>query len=182
MLAVFVLAVVLALDAAAAAMALATAGASRRRLLAAVVLFGLFQAGMAAVGAQSGEWPSRHAGAWDHWIALGLLVLVGGRMMAQGWGSAEDADPPEVGAVALLALAVATSIDALAAGVSLPLLSVPVLVSVGVVGVVTVALSALGAVAGAALGRSAGGRVEVVGGALLVLLGVKLAAEHTGWL
>jgi len=170
-----VLAAALAVDAAAAAAGLCAAGAPVRWLVAACVSFALAQGGMSALGAWGGGWLTAHASAWDHWIAFVLLSVVGARMIR---GGDADEDAPTVGAAGLVALSVATSIDALAAGVSLPLLSVGVPVAVVVIAGVTLALSAVGAAAGKALGHALGARVEAVGGVVLIALGVKIVATH----
>jgi putative Mn2+ efflux pump MntP len=172
MIETLVLAAALAVDAAAAAAGLCAAGASARWLVAACASFALAQGGMSALGAWGGGWLTEHASAWDHWIAFVLLSVVGARMIR---GGEPDEGAPTAG---LVALSVATSIDALAAGVSLPMLSVGVPVAVVVIAGVTLALSAVGAAAGKALGDALGARVEAVGGVVLIALGVKIVVTH----
>lgn len=117
---------------------------------------------------------------WDHWIAFGVLSLLGGKMLFDAWrGGGDDGaagDPFAVRAVLLLGLA--TSIDALAAGVTLPLLAVPPPVSLVVIGVTTALLSALGLFAGRRVGAALGARLEVLGGLALVAVGSKILLEH----
>lgn len=171
-----ILAVALALDAAAVSASLAAARARASDLVWAAVVFGLFQAGMAGAGAVGGAWLARVAEAWDHWVAFALLAAVGGRMLL---GTDDDEG---LGATlpwtTLLALAVATSIDAFAAGVSLPLLGVPLALSIGLIGVATTVLSGGAAVAGRLAGAGLGRRVEQAGGLALIAIGTRILVEH----
>ena len=169
------LSVALALDAAAVSASLGASGASTRTLAVAAALFGVFQAGMSALGAVGGTWLATHAAAWDHWVAFVLLAIVGGRMIV---GGSDDNVTGEVSAWALLGLAVATSIDALAAGVSVPLLDLSAGVSIAVIGAVTLAMSAVAAGLGRRAGAYLGTHVERMGGVVLILLGGKILLEH----
>lgn len=116
----------------------------------------------------------------DHWIAFGLLAFLGVRMIREGLKrdepGCEDVSGPT--GAALLVAALATSIDAAAAGVSLPLLSVPVAVSCATIGAVTFVLSTAGVRLGGMLGARIGKRAEVLGGLALVALGTKILIEH----
>ncbi len=117
----------------------------------------------------------------DHWIAFALLAFIGGRMVHAGLSagtelSAKDA-PPARGWT-LLALAIATSIDAAAAGVTLPLLEQPALFACAVIGAVTLVLSAAAVLAGAITGTMAGRRAEIAGGIVLFGIGSKILIEH----
>ena len=170
---VWVLAGALAVDAAAANAVLATRAGVGWRVLSSL-LFGAFQAGMSGVGAVAGDWLVAHAAAWDHWVAFVLLAGLGGRMM---WPGDDDA-PPGVGLWPVLVLAVATSIDALAAGVTLPLFSLPTWAMLAVIGGVTVAASAVAAWAGRAAGASVGPAAERVGGLVLIAIGLRILVEH----
>jgi putative Mn2+ efflux pump MntP len=178
MLTVVMVAVALAADAAAVSAGLGAARAGRLVLGGAAVLFGLAQAGMAGLGALGGAWLAENAAAWDHWVALGILVLVGGRMLRGGEG--EDA-PAAPSLAVLLTLAIATSIDALAAGVALPMLSPPVPLSLAIIGAVTVALSVLAGALGQLAGRLLGAWAERAAGVVLIGIGVLIVAEHLGW-
>ncbi|MBI1944079.1 MAG: manganese efflux pump [Deltaproteobacteria bacterium] len=117
---------------------------------------------------------------WDHWIAFGVLTLLGGKMLFDAWRGDDDdepnGDPFAVRTILLLGLA--TSIDALAAGVTLPLLAVPPPVSLVVIGVTTAVLSALGLFAGRRAGAALGARLEVLGGLALIGVGGKILLEH----
>jgi manganese efflux pump family protein len=174
---VIALAIGLAMDATAVA---ATRGLRARRgeavLLAA--LFGGFQAGMAALGWLLGDYGGRYVAAWDHWIAFGLLAAIGGKMLWDARRGDAAPEPRSGGAVLYLGLALATSIDAGAAGITLPLLAVPPGFAVAAIGVVTALLTLIGYRAGNALGRRLGSRLEVVGGVVLIAIGVKMLVEH----
>lgn len=116
----------------------------------------------------------------DHWIAFGLLGFLGARMVREGL-KRDEPDCEEVPAptgMALLLTAIATSIDAAAAGVSLPLLAVPIAVACFTIGAVTFVLSAAGVRLGGVLGARFGKRAEVLGGLALIALGTKILIEH----
>jgi len=180
MIEVVVLALALAMDATAVAAARGVAGIGRREVLRLGLAFGGFQAGMAAIGWAAGVTAVRWIEAWDHWVAFGLLTAIGGKMIV---GALRGDDAEEVGALttrALLVLAIATSIDALAAGVTLPVLEAPIAVSLALIGAVTFVLSVAGAAAGRAVGARFGRGLVLAGGAALIAIGVKTLAEHLG--
>src|SRR5690606_15299371 len=174
----------LAMDATAAAAARGVAaGRVRWREVAAVALaFGGFQAAMPLLGWLAGDALGAGAAAWDHWIAFALLGGLGGKMLLDARRGGEAEEPGASGAPALslhvlLLLAVATSIDALAAGVTLPALGVPIAPALLSIGVTTAALSGAGVLLGSRLG-GAGSRLPALGGLVLVGLGVKILVEH----
>lgn len=151
--------------------------------------FGAFQALMPLLGWLLAARFGALVEAWDHWIAFGLLSLLGGKMLVEAWrsgdedGDASAADPFALGTV--LILGVATSIDAFAAGLTLPLLGLPPLFAAVVIGLVTAALSALGFFLGRRGGAMLGGasigkRLEILGGLALIVLGVRILLEHLG--
>jgi manganese efflux pump family protein len=116
----------------------------------------------------------------DHWIAFALLALLGARSLREGLSAeAGGCDPaPSLSGWALLGAAMATSIDAAAAGVTLPTFGAPVLLACAVIGVVTLLLCAGGVFLGAAGGARLGKRAEVLGGVALILIGTKILVEH----
>ena len=142
--------------------------------------FGLFQGVMPLIGWGIGAVAFAYIAAVDHWIAFALLAFLGVRML-RGHGDDDEASHALTGK-ALLVAGVATSVDALAAGITLPTLDVAPLMAGLVIGVVTLVLSGLGV----ALGRMAGDRfgdwAERLGGVILIALGAKILAEHTGYL
>jgi putative Mn2+ efflux pump MntP len=120
--------------------------------------------------------------AWDHWVAFVLLVAIGGKMLAEG-GKGEKKEAPQSDddlfrPKDLFVLAVATSIDALAAGLTLPMLGAPMGLSLATIGVTTAVLSALGLFAGRRFGASLGRRLDFAGGLVLIGLGIKILVEH----
>lgn len=173
------LAVALAADATAAAAGIGAATRSPRRTAGAAVLFGVFQAGMAALGAWGGAAITDAAAAWDHWVVFGLLTAIGARTLWEGWTGAEtEAGERAWGARAMLLLAFATSVDALAAGMTLPLLGHPVVVASLTIGAVTAILSFVGGELGRRLGDRFGPRVEMAGGIVLIAIGARVLVEH----
>lgn len=172
------LAFALAMDATAVA---ATRGLTRRRGEAIILplLFGAFQAGMAALGWLGARWGGRYVAAWDHWIAFGLLALIGGKMLFEAWrgGAAEEA-ADRSGPLLYLGLAIATSIDAAAAGVTLPTLGVSPGVALVWIGLVTLACAGAGYALGRTVGAMFGKSLEVLGGVILIALGLRVLVEH----
>ena len=181
MIEALLLALALAMDAFAVAL---TQGAKFRPGLrggAAIALtFGVFQAAMPLAGWVIGAVALIYIEAIDHWIAFGLLTFLGVRMLGGHVGEEEAAHA--LTGRALLLAGVATSIDALAAGITLPTLAVEPLLAVALIGIITAAMSA----GGVALGRIAGDRfgewAERAGGVILIALGCKILGQHTGWL
>ena len=184
-LSLLLLSVGLSMDAmaVAAAKGLAAPRVRARDVTLLAATFGGFQALMPLLGWLLAARFGALVEAWDHWIAFALLALLGGKMVVEGWrGGDEDAgDVANPLALAtVLVLGVATSIDAFAAGLTLPLLGLPPLLAVVVIGGVTAALSALGFFLGRRVGAMLGKRLELLGGLALILLGARILAEHLG--
>jgi len=142
--------------------------------------FGLFQALMPIVGWLAGLSVERWISGIDHWIAFGLLVAIGGKMIYQAiWGDEEvrAAKDPTRGA-SLVVLSVATSIDALAVGLSLALLGVQIWYPAVVIGIVAFAFTAVGLHLGRRFGSLFGRRMEIIGGLILIGIGVKILVDH----
>jgi putative Mn2+ efflux pump MntP len=179
--AVLLLAVALAMDAFAVAL---TQGARYRPSpaggAAIAGTFGLFQGVMPLIGWGIGTVALAYVAAVDHWIAFGLLAFLGVRMLGGHVGE-EEASHALTGK-ALLVAGVATSIDALAAGITLPTLDVAPVTAGVIIGLVTLVLSALGVALGRIAGDAFGAWAERIGGMILIALGVRILAEHTGWL
>lgn len=183
--AIFMLAVGLAMDATAvsAARGLATPKILPRHVFIVAAFFGGFQALMPLVGWAVGSRLGPLVQAWDHWIAFVLLAAIGGKMLWEARPSKKDEDDAApasdlYGVKVMLVLAIATSIDALAVGVTLPMLDAPLVLSVVTIGVTTAVLSALGLFAGRKFGALLGKRLDVAGGLVLIGLGVKILVEH----
>jgi putative Mn2+ efflux pump MntP len=145
--------------------------------------FGLFQALLPLIGALLGGLLLRHVEAWDHWIAFGLLAFLGLRMMTAGLRekerSATAVDLTRGWHLVLFSLAV--SIDALAAGIALPAARVPIVPAVTIFGVVTALATFLAIRLAGAIATRIGNRIEIVAGVTLILIGLKIVADHLGW-
>ena len=187
-IAAVVLALGLSMDAAAAiaVRGLAAAQIRLRDALLAALFVGGAHAATVAAGWQLGAALGERFAAVDHWIAFVLLVGLGIRSMAEAARSRGDRDAgalPAERAFApqiLLVLAIATSVDGLAAGVSVPLLGVEPLVAIALISGVTAVLAFAAAYAGRALGARIGGRLGFLGGLALCAIGVKILVEHLG--
>ena len=141
--------------------------------------FGGFQALMPLMGYLLGDRFAAAIAAYDHWVIFILLGVIGFNMIREALGEAEDADD-DLSFKTMLALAVATSIDALAVGVTFAFLRTPILPAAALIGTVTFALSALGVKVGSLFGLKYRSRAELCGGVILILLGVKILLEHLG--
>jgi putative Mn2+ efflux pump MntP len=177
-LSALVLSIALAMDATAVAAARGLTGVQRREAVLLPLLFGGFQAGMAALGWIGGRVAIQWVSAWDHWIAFGLLAFLGGRMIVAALRGGDGEAERGGGIGALLLLSVATSIDAFAAGLTLEVVGAPPLVTLLLIGIVTTALSAAAYLAGRRLGGRAGARLEIAGGVALIAIGAKILIEH----
>lgn len=148
------------------------------------LFFGGFQAGMPVIGWALGSQFMGIIGPIDHWIAFILLAFIGGKMLWEAFtedeneGDGKDAEKIDLGEY--LILAIATSIDALAVGISFAALSVDIVPAVSLIGVTTFIFS----IAGVAIGHTFGARYEkpatIVGGIVLILIGLKILLEHLG--
>lgn len=114
----------------------------------------------------------------DHWVAFVLLGLLGTKMLREGLAGADATPAPALIGWALLGAAVATSVDAAAAGITLPMIGAPVAIACGVIGLVTAALCVAGVRIGAAYGARLGKLAEITGGTLLILIGAKILIQH----
>ena len=141
--------------------------------------FGLFQALMPLIGYYIGSHFSDYIEEWDHWIAFVLLCLIGVNMVRESFSNDdEDDDPTDFSLRHLLALGVATSIDALAMGVSFAFLKVNIWTAVGLIGVITAMLSLAGVKAGHLMGGKIRKQAELLGGVMLMGIGVHILYEH----
>ncbi|MDB4991014.1 MAG: yebN [Myxococcaceae bacterium] len=179
---ILLLSVGLAMDAAAVATARGcAAGRSSRpgEVLSVALLFGFAQAAMPVLGWALGSRFGHHMATFDHWIAFSVLSLIGGKMLLDAFKDEPDEpEQPGFGWRTLCGLALATSIDAFAVGLTLPLLDAPFALSIVTIGVVTALLSGLGVLVGQRFGRLLGSKLDIVGGVVLILLGCKILFEH----
>lgn len=182
MIALLLLAVALAMDA--FAVSLCQGAAARPSYVQALPMagaFGLAQAVMPVGGWLLGTAFATAIAAYDHWVVFVLLAALGIKMAKEGLEPAEPCPPALIGGRALFAAAIATSIDAAAAGITLPTLGVPILLACAVIGGVTAVLCYGGALSGARLGTALGKKAEIAGGLVLILLGIRILGTHMGW-
>lgn len=156
----------------------------RKGALLIALYFGVFQAVMPALGWLLGSQFARYVTQMAPWIAFVLLAWIGGSMIRESL-SKEEKEEAEMGAVShkeLLVLAVATSIDALAVGVTFSMLELAVSIgaAVALIGCTTFVISLGGVYVGNVFGARYKGKTEFVGGAILILIGVKILLEHFG--
>ena len=140
--------------------------------------FGAFQALMPLVGSLAGLTIRDYIADYDHWVAFGLLAAVGGKMIYESFKITpkKKFNPNDV--FVLLLLSIATSIDALAVGITLSFLDVSIALAVVVIGLVTFILSYLGVYIGKKAGQFFESRIEAIGGIVLIALGIKILIEH----
>lgn len=180
MLQIFFIAVSLAMDAFAVSVStgIAMPGFGPRQAARIGLWCGAFQFFMPLIGYFLGSSVSAYIEAVDHWIAFGLLALIGGNMIREAlFGEGEEA-VTDLSVRRLFFLALATSIDALAVGVTMVFMDVPVLLSAAVIGVVAFVLAMLGGLLGRRLGQLFQRRATLLGGVVLVFIGAKILLEH----
>lgn len=179
----FLLAVGLSMDAFAVAVCkgLALKKSNLRQMGIVGLWFGGFQALMPLLGYLAGTQFRDSIMAYDHWIAFGLLLLIGGNMIREAiFEKGEEKADSALSFKAMLPMAVATSIDALAVGVTFAFLNVNIYFSILLIGVTTCVLSMIGVKAGCVFGARYEKKAEILGGAILILLGIKILLEHLG--
>ena len=177
----FILAVGLSMDATAVAICkgLSVQKLKPRHAVITGLYFGGFQAAMPLIGFLLGRQFQSYIESVDHWIAFVLLALIGANMIKESFGAAEECNCsfcPK----AMLPMAVATSIDALAVGVTFAFLKVDIVPAVSFIGVITFALSAVGVYIGHLFGAKFKSKAELTGGIVLVLMGTRILLEHLG--
>lgn len=142
--------------------------------------FGLFQGMMPIIGWLAGMTVQQYISAWDHWIAFGLLSLLGVRMIREALRDDREENPatdPSRG-MTLVFLSIATSIDALAIGLTLAMINVTIWFPALVIGIVACGFSVVGVLLGNRIGSAWGEKVEVAGGLVLIAIGVKILLEN----
>lgn len=181
LLEVMLIALGLAMDAFAVALAAGASGraAGRRAAFRLSFHFGLFQFLMPVAGWFGGSLVAARIAAFDHWIAFALLAVIGARMIRSGFAHGEEtaAGDPSRGA-SLVMLSLATSIDALAVGLSLAMIGVSIWYPSAVIGIVAAGLTLAGLRLGTRLGALLGRRMEIAGGLILIGIGARILIEH----
>lgn len=177
----FVLAVGLSMDAFAVSVCkgLSLGKISKKHMVIAGAWFGGFQAIMPLVGYYLGRFFTDVITEYDHWIAFILLIVIGGKMIKESFGGDENMDG-SMTVRSMLILAVATSIDALAVGVTFAFLRVSIIPAVSFIGLVTFVCSAVGVKIGSIFGTKYRARAELCGGVILLLIGSKILLEGIG--
>ena len=178
----FLIAVGLSMDAFAVSVCkgLSTQTLQRRHYLIVGAWFGGFQALMPTLGYLLGSAFEQYITSVDHWVAFILLSVIGGNMLKEAFSKDEETTDASFAPKVML-LAVATSIDALAVGITLALLpGVNIAAAVLFIGCITFILSAVGLKVGNVFGLKYKNKAEMVGGAILILMGLKILLEHLG--
>ena len=143
-------------------------------------VFGGFQALMPLIGWLLGSRFKSYITAIDHWIAFVLLLIIGANMIKESFDKSEESANASLGFKIMLMLAIATSIDALAVGVTFAFLDVNIWWAVIFIGSITFTLSAIGVKAGSVFGVKYKSKAELAGGIILILIGTKILLEHLG--
>lgn len=143
------------------------------------VTLAVFQAAMPVIGWLAGSGIKEYAENIDHWVAFGILALLGGKMIYESFNT----DPEErsfnpLDIKVMIGMAIATSIDALIVGFSFALLNYKIVISIGIIGAVTYIVAMLGMLFGKKIGSRMGRRMEMLGGIMLILIGLKILLEH----
>ena len=142
--------------------------------------FGGFQALMPTVGFFLGALFADAIEAFDHWVAFFLLTIIGGNMLKDSFSKESDNFYDDVSFKTMIVLAIATSIDALAVGITFAFLKVNLILAISLIGVITFILSIIGTKVGNKFGDKYENKAEFIGGIILILLGLKILLEHLG--
>ena len=140
--------------------------------------FGAFQALMPAIGYLLGSRFQQSITAYDHWIAFILLVLIGGNMVKESFDHETETSSPSINFKEMLVLAIATSIDALAVGVTFAFLQVSLIPAISIIGITALVMSFLGVKVGHVFGTKYKSKAEFAGGLILIVIGGKILIEH----
>ncbi|MGN0151970.1 MAG: manganese efflux pump MntP family protein [Wujia sp.] len=161
---------------------LATKEVSVREMCTAGIWFGGFQALMPLIGYLLGTTFADAITGFDHWIAFALLAFIGGNMVREAFSKQEEDEDvnDSFGAKTMFIMAVATSIDALAVGVTFAFLKVQIIPAIGFIGIITFLFSFCGVKIGNLFGSRYEKKAELIGGIILILIGVKILLEHLG--
>lgn len=149
-----------------------------RHSLTAGVWFGVFQGLMPLIGYFVGRSFASYVVSVDHWIAFGLLTIIGINMIREATSDDAEEHDSDFGFRTMLLMAIATSIDALAVGVSMAFLDVNIWISAAVICLVTLIISASGVYLGSIFGSRLGSKAGIIGGLILIAIGIKIVVEH----
>jgi len=177
---VIIIAFSLAMDAFAVSVAAGAAYKNLKQfhLLRMAVFFGFFQAAMPVIGHLTGLAFKSVIVRYDHWIAFALLAGIGIKMIHDAHRHEEEEPPNPAGLIVLITLALATSIDALAVGITLNLITDHIILAVLAIGIITFLLSVIGCEAGKKIGHIFENKIEIAAGCVLIGLGLKILIQH----
>ena len=144
------------------------------------LFFGGFQALMPVIGWFLGSSFKKYIENFDHWVAFVLLAFIGGKMIYDSFHDDDNGEDKPFSIKELFVLAIATSIDALAVGITFAIIKTNIWTAVALIGVTTFVLSAVGVLIGHRFGAKYKSKAELAGGVILVLIGVKILLEHLG--
>jgi putative Mn2+ efflux pump MntP len=172
---IIVLAVVLGIDAASVAMAIGACGCSFKQGCRLSLFFGLFQFIMPIIGWFLGKTVVSFVQSFDHWIAFGLLFIIGAKMLYEAFKHDEDTiECDRTTGWSVIALSIATSIDALGAGLGMGILNTSMLYPSTIIGITAAIMTFVGVKLGGVLSAVVGKRMEAIGGIVLIGLGIKM--------
>ena len=142
--------------------------------------FGIFQAVMPLIGFLLGSTFSELVVSVDHWIAFILLSIIGIKMIKDSLKNEDDDKNDKLNFRTMAILAIATSIDALAIGITFAFFEINIIKAISIIGIITFTISLIGVIIGNKFGDKFQGKAEIVGGGILILIGLKILLEHLG--
>ena len=155
----------------------------KEKMILIALFFGLFQALMPLIGWFLGSRFAKYITSIDHWISFVLLIFIGGKMLVEGIKNKEElANEKELTIKELFLLSIATSIDALAVGITLAFVNTNIWFAILIIGLITFILSMIGVLLGHKFGAKYQNISEIIGGIILILIGIKILLEHLGYL
>jgi putative Mn2+ efflux pump MntP len=151
---------------------------SKKQVIIASLSFGIFQALMPLLGWLAGQTVVDLIAGYDHWLAFGLLAFIGGKMVWESFRKEEECKTDITKWKTLITLSIATSIDALAVGLTFAFLEVNIALACGVIGITAFLISVLGFILGRKAGKVFGKRAELIGGLVLIAIGLRILLSH----
>lgn len=154
--------------------------ASMKNTLVIATYFGVFQAVMPIIGFLLGTTFEKYITSIDHWIAFILLLIIGVNMIKEAFSKEEDETKDKIDFKTMIVLAIATSIDALAVGITFAFFKVNILLAALIIGIITFVLCIIGVIIGNKFGDKFENKAKISGGIILILIGTKILLEHLG--
>ncbi len=181
LISIFIIAVGLSADCFAVAFSgcIAMKSVSKKQIIVASLSFGIFQALMPLLGWLAGQTVVDYIADYDHWLAFALLAFIGGKMVWESFRKEDEACKTDITKwKTLITLSIATSIDALAVGLTFAFLEVNIAMACGVIGITAFVISILGFILGRKAGKVLGRRAELIGGLVLIAIGLRILLSH----